>query len=138
MPPVSTAILNQWLSQLQNTSHDQGIKYLRTYEEGVRYFSALGLYCNTLILNNIGSWKCINQDSNKIYRYCLHDEEHTFFISQQILDYIGFDLSQAIYLSQLNDHGWSFQELAQEIREGFPNIHRSSGIFIPLPANQHI
>lgn len=131
MTLTSQLILRQWISQLQNTSHNQGIKYLRTYEEGVRYYSALGLYCNILIQNDIGSWRSVSLGSDLVYRFCVGDEDFTFFLSQRVLDYVGLNISYAIYICQLNDHGWSFQQIAEEIQAGFPNMNKSSGIFIP-------
>lgn len=121
---ASDTIRKEWVKQLYSTSHDQGIKYLRTNEEGVRYYSVFGLYCNILIQNNIGSWHPVRFGTDTIYRFCVHDEQFTFFLSQPVLELAGLDISQAIYLTQLNDHGWSFQELAKEIESGFPNFNR--------------
>ena len=131
MTLLSNILMQEWIKQLRVTSHDQGIKYLRTNEEGIRYYSTLGLYCNILIHNDIGNWHIVRHGTDSIYRFCIHDEQFTFFLSQSVLNYVGLNISQAIYLCQLNDHGWLFHEIADEIEAGFPNMHKSSGIFIP-------
>lgn len=145
MPGVAstpTKLLNQckenvyssmWIHFLGCGEFNQGAKYLHRIENGIEYYSTLGLLCAALFSGFVGEWIPVELEDRTISRYLFQDIEQTFFLDQSVLDLVGLDISHQIYLSQLNDNGWSFKEIAQEIRDGFPSINKSSGIFIPSP-----
>ncbi len=123
-------LLQQWIKSLR-VGHAQGEKYLRYFSSNCMYYSALGLCCNLLIRRPDAFWKRVPFGQDAVFRFCIEDEESTFFPSPKVLECLDIDFSALLYVHQLNDNGWTFLDIANEIEQGFPNINKSSGIFIP-------
>lgn len=129
---TESLLLQQWIKSLR-VGHNQGEKYLRYFSNNHMYYSALGLYCNLLIKEESVIWKRVPFGEDAVFRLCAWGEESTFFPSAKVLQYSDLDISIFLYVHQLNDSGWDFHDIADEMEEGFPNINKSSGIFIPEP-----
>jgi hypothetical protein len=127
---TESLLLQQWIKSLR-AGHSQGEKYLRYFSGNCMYYSALGLYCNLLIKRPDAFWKRVPFGQDAVFRFCMGDQESTFFPSPEVLECSGLDFSIFLYVHQLNDNGWTFADIADEMEQSFPNINKASGIFIP-------
>jgi hypothetical protein len=108
---MNPQIKQKWLNALRSGDYQQGQNYLRT-DNG---FCCLGVLCDLYIKENNVEWE-INEDN--MYRY----EKHFTVLPPSVVGWAGVGDSNPYVngktsLGYLNDHGSTFNEIADVIEE---------------------
>lgn len=129
---MNPKIKSQWIEALISGNYLQGHCYLRSNND---LFSVLGVLADLAVQKNVGSWYrnqrlidiCTGTKKHP-YQFVLPENQMTerdyghaiFFLPNRVLNSCGLDFGTALYIMQRNDEGWTFEQLAKEIDNGFP------------------
>lgn len=111
--------LNEWINELESGRYKQGKQSLRNEKD---QFCCLGVYCDILAKKGLGKWE---HDEQIGWKYTFKDESEEGVLPSTVAD-LGFKSDQGImynsgtygnrFLTQANDEGRSFKEIAKVIR----------------------
>ena len=111
----------KWLEALRSRAYKQGIGTLRTSND---FFCCLGVLCNIHQKEAAGTWV----SGNDCYAYSDGNEEESGVLIDSVIDWAGLTDSApepildygsglSASLSWLNDHGMTFDEIADLIEK---------------------
>jgi hypothetical protein len=101
---------NKWIEALLSGKYKQGQASLRlTLVNGKQVHCCLGVLCDIL---DPDGWKELGDEDVHI-----HKSKRGEYLSEEALSLIGMTRAQQQKYYQLNDNGWAFKTIAEDIKE---------------------